>query len=271
LAGILIIGNEILNGKVHDANAHYLCGQLHSRGIIVTCIEVVPDDVERIADSVRQMCTRCDFIFTSGGLGPTHDDLTMAGIARAFRCELVENKRFLDMLASKKAAAASTLTEGDCEVTRVIALSSAAQKMSCFPDGSKIEWLEDGIEWPIISMRNVYMFAGLPRVFRGMFERAAMDGRFDGARKWSSCTVRLCADEEDVLESLQRSVNAFPNVEIGSYPRSLSSQDVMENGSACRLCITFDSFDEDALGAARTQFVEALPPGLVLDAPPPAT
>src|SRR5919197_2536415 len=83
-AGILLVGNEILSGKIQDANAAYLCRELRTLGVDVERITVIPDDVDLIAEEVLAFSRRFDHVFTSGGVGPTHDDLTMAGIARGF-------------------------------------------------------------------------------------------------------------------------------------------------------------------------------------------
>src|SRR3954453_9644640 len=90
-AAILLIGNEILSGKVQDENARFLIGELRDLGVSLRRIEVVPDDVDDIATSVRGLAERFDTVFTSGGVGPTHDDVTMAAVARAFGMSLIRH------------------------------------------------------------------------------------------------------------------------------------------------------------------------------------
>eukprot|EP00420_Gonyaulax_spinifera_P015344 CAMPEP_0197895334 /NCGR_PEP_ID=MMETSP1439-20131203/37029_1 /TAXON_ID=66791 /ORGANISM="Gonyaulax spinifera, Strain CCMP409" /LENGTH=552 /DNA_ID=CAMNT_0043515761 /DNA_START=61 /DNA_END=1719 /DNA_ORIENTATION=- len=249
-AGVVVIGNEILNGKVHDANANYLCEELHSRGVAVTCVEVVPDSIEAIASSTKRLSEACEFVFTSGGLGPTHDDISMEGVAAAFGASLDVDERFLAMLSS-----------------RGFSSESASRKMAHVPKGSKIEWLEDGNPWPLVSMRNVYIFAGMPSVFKAMFQRASADGRFNGTHLWASCMLKLDAEEVGILERLQETVDKFPKVTIGSYPSTVAPVDgVSVEGSGdehvgingkqsrswrCRLSITFESFDPEEAQAAR--------------------
>mmetsp|Transcript_69634 Transcript_69634/g.123269 ORF Transcript_69634/g.123269 Transcript_69634/m.123269 type:complete len:564 (+) Transcript_69634:83-1774(+) len=249
-AGIAVLGNEILTGKVHDANAHFLCGQLHSLGVVVKSVEFVADDVDAIARCIKNLSSRCDFVFASGGLGPTHDDVTMAGIAEAFDVSLTENQRLFALLASKSGGSESS--RGDRTL--------ACKKMAQLPEGATVEWPEDGNPWPIVSMRNVFIFAGNPPVFRSMYERAAGDGRFKGARHWVSLTLWLDADEEDVLEALQRTVEYFPFVEIGSYP---STSAEAEANRRRRLSITFEAFDEEQVAAARRHLKEGLPAGIL--------
>jgi len=249
-AGIAVIGNEILTGKVHDANSHYLCGQLHSLGVVVKSVELVADDVDAIARCIKQLSNRCDFVFASGGLGPTHDDVTMAGVAAAFDVSLTEDERLFSLLT--KVTGSSESSRGDRTL--------ACRKMAQVPEGATVEWPEDGNPWPIVSMRNVFIFAGNPPVFRSMYERAAGDGRFEGACHWILRTLWLDADEEDVLEALERTVEYFPFVEIGSYPSTSAATD--ENRRR-RLSITFEAFDEEQVVAARKHLKDGLPSGIL--------
>jgi len=268
-AGIVVIGNEILNGKVHDTNAHYLCGQLHGRGVVVKYVEVVSDDPEAIARVVARMAERCDFVFTSGGLGPTHDDMSMLGVALAFGEPLVEDTRFYNMLSSgawRRPAESSrpeggdSVSDGTFQMDRQTSdggKEAARRKMAQLPRTARVEWLDDGNPWPLVSMRNVYILAGMPTAFQRMFQRAAKDGRFDNVRRWVAESLWLDADEEEVLEVLQETVDEFMFVEIGSYPA------VAAEGRR-RLNISFESFDAAAVAAARARLVAALPPGLLV-------
>lgn len=243
-AGILVIGNEILNGKVHDANAHFLSMQLHRRGILVKRIVTVPDDVEVIASCVQDLSRSFDFVFTSGGIGPTHDDVTMAGVAAAFQCRLVEDKQFLDLLSSHE--------PGDKD------RSAAWRKMALVPEGSRLEWPSTGTaRWPILSKENVYVFAGMPAVFRAMFEHAARDGRFEGSHRWATASLWLDAEEVDVLEALQTTVETFTKVTVGSYPAEAA-----EDGR--RLLIRLEAFSADDVRAASECLQGLLPQGTVV-------
>lgn len=258
-AGIVNVGDEILNGKVRDTNAHYLCGMLHSRGVCIKGIATVRDDIHAIAEAVEKMSATCDFVFTSGGLGPTHDDATLAGVARAFKCRLIQDEKFFAMLAKTNSRWSS----------------KACQKMAAIPEGAMVEWPSDGNPWPIVSMHGVYVFAGMPSVFRAMFERAASDGRFTGAQKFACVALQLDAEEGDVLDALQCTVDTFPNVHIGSYP----STDVPASGGyggseadrgggtsqTCRLTITFEAFDVDIIEEARVHLSKALPEGVIIN------
>jgi FAD synthetase len=98
-AGIIIIGNEILSGKVHDSNSFYLSNELRALGINVRRISVIPDEIEAIGREVREFSERYDYVFTSGGVGPTHDDVTMAGVAKGFGVRLIRHPEILRILS----------------------------------------------------------------------------------------------------------------------------------------------------------------------------
>jgi molybdenum cofactor synthesis domain-containing protein len=254
-AGVIVVGNEILTGKVHDENYYFLSRELHSLGVVVKGVHVVADDVDAIARCVKDLGSRCDFVFTSGGLGPTHDDVTMEGLATAFGSELVEDERFLTMLCAQGGSSASS-GRGD--------RSAAFKKMAQLPRGATVEWPDDGNPWPIVSMRNVFIFAGRPDIFRAMYKRAASNGRFKGAKQWVARTIWLDAEEEDVLEALSRTVECFPFVEIGSYPHCIP-EDAVDSARRKRLSITLEAFDKDQVVAARDQLMSALPDGILVD------
>lgn len=256
-AGVIVVGDEILNGKVRDCNAHYLCGMLHSRGVSIARIEMVPDDIYAIAEAVQKMVATCDFVFTSGGLGPTHDDVTVAGVAQAFRCRLIKDEKFFAMLS------AGTSKDGKARWS-----STACQKMATLPQGAKVEWPCDGNPWPIVSMNGVYVFAGMPVVFKQMFERASSDGRFEGSHKFACVALHLDAEESDIVDLLQSTVDTYPSVHIGSYPSTdvPANERMSVNSSApiCRLTITFEAFDSEIIKEARGHLKKALPENMVL-------
>jgi len=132
-AGIVIIGNEILSGKVVDSNSHYLCRELRILGVEVERIVTIPDVIPTIATEVRKLSDAYDFVFTSGGIGPTHDDLTIEGIAEAFGRKVVQ--------------------------------------MARIPEGASL--LDSGDLWfPLVVVENVYIFPGIPELLRKKFESA---------------------------------------------------------------------------------------------------
>jgi len=253
---------------VRDCNAHYLCGMLHSRGVCIKRIEMVPDDIYAISEVVQNMCATCDFVFTSGGLGPTHDDVTVAGVAAAFKCRLIRDEKFFAMLSGSQRKWSQT----------------AQQKMAIVPEGATVEWPCDGNPWPILSMNNVYVFAGMPVALKSMFERAAGDGRFTGAHKFSCVALQLAIEEQDIVDHLQRTVDAFPSVHIGSYPSTVGMPAAKENsgypseryedliesvceGTAdrvCRVTVTFEAFEPAIIQEAQEHLRSALPAAAII-------
>ena len=111
-AAILVIGDEILSGKTEDQNARLLIGELRELGVALRRIVTIPDDVEEVAVAVRELSARFDHVFTSGGVGPTHDDVTLAGVARAFDVPLVRHPNLEARLNDRIEGSAMTLTAG---------------------------------------------------------------------------------------------------------------------------------------------------------------
>jgi molybdenum cofactor synthesis domain-containing protein len=148
-AGILIIGNEILSGKVADANSPYFCRELRPLGVDVERIVTIPDEIVTIAREVREMSEAYDVVLTSGGIGPTHDDLTIEGVAAAFELA-IEHSESIE-------ARIRRATGGD--------LNESQRKMAQVPSGSTL--LDGGDVWfPLVVVRNVYIFPGVPVLLR---------------------------------------------------------------------------------------------------------
>ena len=160
-AGILIIGNEILSGKVTDTNSPYLCRELRALGVDVGRILTIPDEVGLIADEVRSMSDAYDHVFTSGGIGPTHDDLTMEAVALAFGRKITKSETIANRL---ERAAGSKPNE-------------SALKMAMIPEDAQL--VDAGDLWfPVVIVGNVHVFPGIPELLRKKFE--SIRGRFRG-------------------------------------------------------------------------------------------
>src|SRR5262245_51961380 len=152
-AAVVVIGNEILTGKSQDMNATYLIGELYKLGVALRRIVVIPDDIDEIARAVRECSEKFDFVLTSGGVGPTHDDVTIAGIARAFNREIVRHPE-LEKLISHYCG--GNLEEAHIRMTEV-------------PEGAKLI-RDSGIKWPVLTIENVYVLPGVPEHFRAKFD-----------------------------------------------------------------------------------------------------
>jgi FAD synthetase len=143
-AGIIIIGDEILTGKVQDSNSFFLAKELWSRGINVCRISVIPDLTDEIAREVRFFSETYDYVFTSGGIGPTHDDITIEGISQAFGVKTVINDTLRKVLEQRHSV-----------------LTPAQLKMAEVPE--RAELLNDGdMKFPLIKFGNVFIFPGIP-------------------------------------------------------------------------------------------------------------
>lgn len=200
-AAILLIGNEILSGKVDDQNGRYLIGELRSLGVALRRIEVVPDDVDDIAESVRTLSARFDTLFTSGGVGPTHDDVTLAAVAAAFGMPLV---RHPELEALLRASFGGRLHERDL-------------RMADIPDGARLEYgpRGPGSTWPVVVVRNIWVLPGVPEIFRRKFE--SVRELFRTAPIFARALYSR-EGEGPIAAALDAVVAEFPTVEIGSYP-----------------------------------------------------
>ena len=197
--GILIIGNEILSGKIADTNSSYLCRELRALGVDVERIVTIPDEVDTIAEEVRKMSAAYDFVFTSGGIGPTHDDLTIEGVARAFDRPIECSEVIVERLHRASGRAPN----------------ESQMKMARIPAGATL--LDAGDVWvPLVVMENVHIFPGIPELLRRKFE--SIRERFRGV-PFAVNRVYVKRYESDIAESLNALLHEFPELLLGSYPR----------------------------------------------------
>ncbi|MBW2313127.1 MAG: competence/damage-inducible protein A [Deltaproteobacteria bacterium] len=198
-AGILVIGNEILSGKVVDTNSPYLCRELRSLGVDVERVLVIPDDIDLIANETKAMHEAYDFVFTSGGVGPTHDDMTLDGVAKAFDRSLELNDGIVSRM---ERAQGGTVNESQ-------------EKMARIPAGSVL--IDAGDLWfPVIVVENVYVFPGIPELLRKKFE--SIRERFRGV-PFLLKRVYVRPRESDIAEDLHDLLKEFPELMLGSYPK----------------------------------------------------
>lgn len=229
-AGIVIIGDEILSGKFTDENARFLIGALAGLGVTLGRVSFIPDDLDDIADTVRRFSARFDWVFTSGGVGPTHDDMTMTGIARAFDTRVVQHP----------------LLEQGLRDYWGPSMPAANLRLARVPEGADLVQGTDG-RWPVVCYRNVYILPGVPALFRRKF--LDIQERF-------RCTPALVArvyaseDEGHLAPHLDAVVAAFPGVKIGSYPRF--------EETAFRVILTLESRDAAMLEAATEHLATVL-------------
>jgi molybdenum cofactor synthesis domain-containing protein len=232
-AAILLIGNEILSGKVEEQNARYLVRELRALGVTVGRIEVIPDDAAEIAATARQLSARFDVVFSSGGVGPTHDDVTLPAMAAAFGMGMMRDPTLEALL---RAAFGSRLHERDL-------------RMADIPDGARLEYgpRGPGAVWPVVVVRNIWVLPGVPEIFRRkldsvreLFRTAPIFGRAVYSRE----------GEGPIAAALDAVVAEFPTVEIGSYPHP--------GAPDYKVKITLDGRDRAAVDAALGDLVARL-------------
>jgi molybdenum cofactor synthesis domain-containing protein len=231
-AAIVVIGNEILTGKSEDKNASFLIGEMYGLGVALRRIVIIPDEVEAIAIAVQECAEQFDYVFTSGGVGPTHDDVTIEGVARAFGREVVRHPELEAMLRGYF---------GD-------GVDAARLRMADTPDGAELIH-DDGMRWPVLAMENVYVLPGVPELFRKKFE--AIRERFR-AEPFHTSTLFTREDEFDIAPRLDEVATSNPDVDIGSYP-TFTREDY-------RVKITIESKEQAAVERARLQLLALLDP-----------
>ena len=235
-AGILIIGNEILSGKVVDENSPYLCPELRELGVDVERILTIPDVIETIANEVRAMSDRYDHVFTSGGIGPTHDDLTIEGIAQAFGRPVELNESIADRLRRN--------ARGE--------LNESTMKMAMIPQGASL--LDAGDLWfPLVVIENVYVFPGVPELLRKKFESSRE--RFRGV-PFELKHVYVTVHESEIAAELHELLVEFPNLLLGSYPKIRETE--------YRVMLTLESRDTGYLERALDSLLLRLPEHTIL-------
>ena len=201
-AALLVIGDEILSGRTQDKNVSQVALWLNEQGIRLAEVRIVPDDLARIAETVNALRAAHDYLFTTGGIGPTHDDITVDAMAQAFGVPVVFHP------------AARKILE-DYYRDRPGGLTAARLRMARVPEGAElIPNATSGA--PGVRMDNVYILAGVPYIAAAMLE--SLTGKLEGGRPVISVTVGARAPESDVADLLRETEAAHPGVAIGSYP-----------------------------------------------------
>lgn len=231
-AAALLIGNELLTGKIREANLYELACTLRQIGVPLRRVNVVPDDVDTIASEVATLAASHDVVFTSGGVGPTHDDVTIEAVARAFGVAVITDPTMERLLRS---AYGERCTVGHL-------------RMALVPEGAELATTAE-VAWPTVLMRNVWVLPGVPEIFK--MKLAVVREHVTGERSFVTRAVYTKMDEGELKPLLDEVVAASREVEIGSYPKFFDP--------AYRTKITFDGTDPDAVEAAEVHFLRLLP------------
>lgn len=201
-AALCIIGNEILSGRTQDKNLAYIGERLNAIGIRLAEVRVVRDDESAIVEAVRALSERYTYVFTSGGIGPTHDDITTACIAKAFGAAVERNPEAMRRLTAHYANTG-------------IEFNEARRKMADIPAGATL--IDNPVSAaPGFIIANVHVLPGVPRIMQAMFDGLA--GRLTGGAPVLSHTVGCTIGEGTVAAGLGEIQARYPDVEIGSYP-----------------------------------------------------
>jgi molybdenum cofactor synthesis domain-containing protein len=235
-AALIVIGNEILSGKVEDTNSQFLAKQLRAAGVSLERIFVIPDDVDVIAEAVRDYSAAYDLVFTSGGVGPTHDDVTLAGVARALGREVV---RHPELERGLRDFFGADVTESKLRFADVV-------------EGTVL--VEDGnLRFPTFLVENIYILPGIPEIFREKV--SAIRARFT-TDPFYLRIVYVREQETAIADSLHRTLAAFPDLLLGSYPKL--------NNPEYKVRLTLESKDPKYLESALGKLLELLPPQSVV-------
>ena len=201
-AAILVIGDEILSGRTRDLNSHFVSKKLTEIGIKLSEIRVVPDSKSEIVSSINFVRAKYRYIFTSGGIGPTHDDITADSIAEAFNIGI-------SVRDDAKRILATNYPNGEKD------LNDSRLRMARIPDGATL--IDNPIsKAPGFIVSNVYVMAGVPKIFEAMFNSIVPS--LNGGPPLLSVTVKLIRVESEIASSLKELAEQFPEVSIGSYP-----------------------------------------------------
>lgn len=199
-AGLVIIGNEILSGRTIDANLPYLASFLGGIGIRLVEARVVPDIEAEIVDAVNTLRAKVDYLFTTGGIGPTHDDITAASIAKAFGRALIRHpeaeRRLIAFYPPEK-------------------LTPARLKMAETPEGAEL--IDNPVSVaPGFIVENVHVMAGVPKIMQAMLDM--LRPRLQGGALIQSRTLVVYRGEGDMAATLSTIQERYPEIDIGSYP-----------------------------------------------------
>ncbi len=198
-AGIIVIGNEILSGKVTDSNSPFMAQKLREHGVELRRVVTIPDEIDLIAREAREFHEQFDHVFTSGGVGPTHDDVTIEGIARGLGRRVIRHPRLEEGIRG--------FVKGE--------VNEAQLKMAEVPEGAVL--VEDGnLGFPTILIENIFVLPGIPEILRRKFD--ALGPRF-ASEPYHLKVIYTRWNESAIAAMLNQTMLEFPELLLGSYPK----------------------------------------------------
>ena len=245
-AALLLVGDEILGGKVADVNTLVAAKELRAAGVALRRVAVVADVMEDIVEELRRLSQRYDVVLTSGGLGPTHDDITLKGVAKALGVPMERSASMAEMITSRYTTMGRDLP------------AEVLDKMAILPKGARMRQPPDDAEaWPVLQCANVFVLPGVPDFFAGKL--AVIASHFlEGSSPLLSRRVQLNVVEETIVNELNGVVASHPRVSFGSYPVSQG---------AVQTIVTLEAAgsDNQQLEDGLAALVAALPDGSVVE------
>lgn len=228
-AAILVIGDEILSGRTEDQNINFLAKNLAEMGIRLSEVRVVPDIEEEIIFALNEIRKKYNYVFTSGGIGPTHDDITALSVSKAFGQKLIQNEEATEIL--NKYYGKENVNE-------------ARLKMAFVPESANL--LDNPVSSaPGFRIDNVFVMAGVPKIFQAMFYAAQKE--LVGGKKVESRELKISLTESLIAKDFTDLQKKYPQVAMGSYP--------FEGGTS----LVFRSIDLESLEKAITEMTDILP------------
>jgi molybdenum cofactor synthesis domain-containing protein len=234
-AALLIIGDEILSGRTVDANLNFLAKGLGEIGINMREVRVVPDVENEIVEALNILRGKFDYVFTSGGIGPTHDDITLEAVAKAFDDKLIKNQEAMEIMNIYYGGAQN--------------VNEAREKMAWLP--SRATLLDNPVSSaPGCRIENVFVMAGVPKIFQAMFIAAKKE--LIGGKKTSSREVKISLTESIIAKDFSDLQKKYSEVTMGSYP--------FDGGTS----LVFRSTEIDLLEKAVSEMFTKIDPSFII-------
>jgi len=232
---MVVVGNEILSGKVQDSNSYFAARELRKIGVALRRVAVVPDEIRPIADEVAYCARNFEFVLTSGGVGPTHDDITIEAVAVAFGRKLVIHPELEGVIRAHFNERIET-----------------GMKMAEVPEGAVLN-AGGNLRFPTVQLENVYILPGIPQIFESKL--MALAGRF-ATDPYFIRAIYTSAGEGTIAEHLNACLRTYPLLLLGSYPRIGDPE--------YRVKLTLESKDSGYLESAFSHLLELLPRAVVV-------
>ncbi len=226
-SALIVIGDEILTGKVKDENSFVFAQAMFDQGVRVERILVIPDDIHVIARAVQEFSARYDYVLTSGGVGPTHDDKTFDGVALGFNVSIERHEEAVKYFGDAQRAAGRGET-----------ISDAQMKMLRFPTPCVVHFIEP-LWLPLVVVKNVFVFPGVPFLFQTMingFAHLFLGGKFYRE------IIFTDKSESKIAFDLKAVQDQYPDVNIGSYPQM--------SGTPYNVMVTIEGVEEGKVSTA---------------------